>query len=99
MLLRTPQPIGGLDAVSQVSCGSLHCCALQEDGQVLCWGAPFGQTPTLLEGVKTAVAVTVADTRTCVVDAQGEMACRIWAAPLEPIDGLPGVTQLDLSSN
>ena len=35
----TPSGVGGLAKVVQLTLGSSHSCALNEDGDVYCWGA------------------------------------------------------------
>ena len=82
--------ISGLGDVSDVGVGYAHVCALGGAGRVFCWGensrGELGagraetriDTPTLVEGIEGAVALSVGPFHVCALLADGGVSC--WGA-------------------
>ena len=83
----TPVFVGGLAAsLSSIQASSNHTCALNTDGQVLCWGGNyFGElgndsqtsssTPLLVQGLPTATAIAVGGRFNCALTTAGAVYC------------------------
>lgn len=81
-----PAVIPGLINVTDIACGSTHCCAVS-DGTVKCWGGnQYGgsspgaasavlQQPVAVPGVKGATAVAAASYHSCALVAAGAVKC------------------------
>ena len=78
---------GTTTAVSQISAGWKHTCAVIDDGTIQCWGdntegqlgnGSFGGTPgtVTVSGITTATAVTAGTQHTCALLSDG--AARCW---------------------
>ncbi len=83
-----PQPsfVSGLDAMTQVSVGDVHVCALRADGAVFCWGdnsagelgnGTYTQssTPVQVAGITNATQVAAYSYFSCAVLANGGVRC------------------------
>lgn len=94
--LATPVEVPGLSGVDQLSLGSKHSCALQQDGEVKCWGADYdGQlgdggdggeleaSPVSVVGLTDAISLSTRNALTCAVRAGGTLVC--WG----PVPGFP----------
>ncbi len=87
----TPTPVVGLSgAVTSISAGGAHACALLDSGEVYCWGtALFGRlgnnvrqglfpTPVLVQfpqGIGAITEVQTGGSATCALTADGEAYC------------------------
>lgn len=60
-----------------VSCGGLHCCALNASGATSCWGVEE-QGNTLVGPEETFEQISAGDYHTCALDASGVASC--WGA-------------------
>jgi len=94
-----PEEVGGLSAATDAACGQNHCCALQEDGKVQCWGYDIGAKPTPVEGVTKAVQVAAESSMTCTVEESGVVACARGGRRLDPIAGANDVKLVSLDTN
>jgi alpha-tubulin suppressor-like RCC1 family protein len=84
-----PTPVAGLGAVSAISAGTAHTCAVRADGTVSCWGsAASGQLgngakesrspPVIVSGLADATAVAAGGMFTCALKSNGTVVC--WGA-------------------
>jgi alpha-tubulin suppressor-like RCC1 family protein len=98
-----PEAPAAADVVRRsIACGGARSCLI-EDGGVWCWGGGSSD-PRRVEGLDGAVSVAVADSRTCVIDAAGTLACTVprWdgtpgePAEIERFDGLGPLTDVAL---
>lgn len=82
----TPVVVSGLTAVTSVSSGGSHSCALLADNTVRCWGQNSdGQlgnntvvsstTPVVVSGLTDAVAVSAGTIHTCALRSGGGVSC------------------------
>jgi len=84
-----PRKVAGLGRVTQVAAGSLHSCAVINDGTVRCWGAGFmkqhgGKTttdayaPVTVEGANDISSIVVGDSFSCALSKTRDVVC--WGA-------------------
>jgi alpha-tubulin suppressor-like RCC1 family protein len=101
----TPTAVIGLtDAVTQLSLGDNHTCALQSNGSVLCWGrnengqlgdsgltASSQATPTSVVGLNgtDTVQISAGSNHTCALKSNGSVLC--WGSNLLGQLGNPSV--------
>ena len=85
----TPQAVVGLSGVAAIACGTMHTCAIGEDGSVSCWGSsthgqlgdgaqgPFHTLgkATLVPALAGAVQVVGGSLHTCLRKPDGTVAC------------------------
>lgn len=82
-----PRPLARSFAATSLACGTLASCAVQTDGQVMCWrnwDAPSGRTasvitpaltPHLVAGLTDAVQISFDDETVCARRRDGHVAC------------------------
>jgi alpha-tubulin suppressor-like RCC1 family protein len=81
-----PQAVAGLGAVSALSSGGYHTCAVMPDRTMRCWGrntrgqlgdgtSTSSSTPVAVSGITTAVAVSAGYYHTCALLADGTVRC------------------------
>ena len=101
----TPQnrrtSVAGISGIVEIGVGFGHTCALNRDGQVLCWGAngvgeigdgttEIQYEPVVVEGLPRAVALGTGAHHTCIVDEPGQVWCWGWGdRPF--VDSVPDV--------
>lgn len=61
--------------VAGLSAGGYHTCAVLADHRVVCWGAETVGTPTLIQGITTAVSVTSGYDFACALLLDHTVAC------------------------
>lgn len=83
---KTPTPVQSLGAVSKLSAGDRHTCAIDTSGQAWCWGRNHqGQlgnnsindssVPVPVQGMSDAVEISAGGDHTCAIDASGQAWC------------------------
>lgn len=89
-ILANVAPIAGLGDVTEVAVGSRHVCALNQAGQVYCWGDnASGQlgsrksdlrvdTPVRVEGIEGAKTITCGTMHSCALLGDGRVSCWGW---------------------
>jgi alpha-tubulin suppressor-like RCC1 family protein len=88
-------PVRGVSNAVQLSAGSASSCALNAEGEAVCWGRAFEAHAAMSQAVERNVAVRVevegrvvdvseGSAHTCVVDSDGAVLCRglSWAGQL-----------------
>lgn len=78
----TPSQVRGLINAVAVVGGTWHTCALQDNGQVACWGRAIANgtsadasTPTMVAGISDAKAIAAGHQHTCVIGESGQVRC------------------------
>jgi len=87
-----PVKVPGVARVRSLAGGNGFHCAIQESGQVLCWGNQppsvkierFDPAPRLLPGIKAARTIAASDSHVCVIHSRGDISCMgsNWAGQL-----------------
>lgn len=72
-----PVPVTNLSSgVQTIAAGGEHTCALKQNGEVVCWGARWGATPTAIAGLPRDVrAIDAGFGHTCALAADGSVRC------------------------
>jgi len=81
-----PVQVDGLTAVTQISVGGTHVCAVRPDGTVACWGTNYygqlgdgtlvdARVPVDVVGITDAVEVSAGYDHTCIRRTGGEVVC------------------------
>ncbi|MBX7188305.1 MAG: hypothetical protein K1X27_01790 [Solirubrobacterales bacterium] len=83
-----PTPVVGLNDAVAIAAGDFHTCAVRASGQVVCWGLDMsGQlgdgtglpnskpSPSAVQGIGDAVAVTAGEKYSCAARASGTTMC------------------------
>lgn len=72
-----PVPVTNLSSgVQTIAAGGQHTCALKQNGEVVCWGARWGATPTAIAGLPRDVrAIDAGFEHTYALAADGSVRC------------------------
>jgi hypothetical protein len=95
-----PTVVEGIENVTQIAGGVYHTCALDEGGDIYCWGmandsetgpgygdwttGQTGPTPQLMPRIEKAAYLRTSTNTTCAVTDNGDARC--WGVPLTPDD-------------
>eukprot|EP00551_Chaetoceros_affinis_P001217 CAMPEP_0203649772 /NCGR_PEP_ID=MMETSP0088-20131115/22742_1 /ASSEMBLY_ACC=CAM_ASM_001087 /TAXON_ID=426623 /ORGANISM="Chaetoceros affinis, Strain CCMP159" /LENGTH=94 /DNA_ID=CAMNT_0050508295 /DNA_START=1 /DNA_END=282 /DNA_ORIENTATION=+ len=71
----TPTLVDGISNVSAIALGGWHSCALNNVGDVYCWGDNYGSTPTIIVGINSVRNIAVGGYHSCAVDDGGLLYC------------------------
>jgi alpha-tubulin suppressor-like RCC1 family protein len=88
---------GDGQSLTALAVGPASACGLANDGTLLCWGGSALQTPEPVEGVDSAVGVTIGSPQTCAIRPGGSVVCWSDYEPPTPVPDLCGATALAVS--
>ena len=71
----SPTPVRGLRAVAAIAAGENHVCALDDYGDVSCWGWVYGNTPATVAAPDDVTSVAIGGTQTCITTDSGLVYC------------------------
>ena len=70
-----PTLVRGLRDIVAISAGEIHACAIEDNGDLWCWGWVYGDTPTQVRAPADVISVSMAGTETCITTADGRIYC------------------------
>ncbi|MFO0612352.1 MAG: RCC1 domain-containing protein [Polyangiaceae bacterium] len=89
------------DAIRALAIGHQRACAVRADGRVVCWGGCFTcyddpppPEPTLVPALDDAIAISGDDSRWCVVERGGTVACWTGTEPASQVAGVRGAVEV-----
>ena len=70
-----PQPVSGLRDAVAIAAGQNTACAIEDRGEISCWGGPYRSTPEAVTGLDDAVSIAIGIGEICAVTDRGEVFC------------------------
>ena len=70
-----PGVVTGLSDAVAIAAGDTTSCAIDDDGDLWCWGWPYRTTPERITGLEEVVSVSIGVDRVCAVDDLGDVYC------------------------
>ena len=70
-----PTLIRGLRDIEAISAGESHVCAIDDDGDLYCWGWVYDDTPTWVRTPDDVISVSMGGTQTCITTDGGLVYC------------------------
>ena len=70
-----PRRVPGLRDAVAISAGENHVCAIDDDGDLSCWGWVYGDNPTTVRAPDDVTSVSMGGTRTCITTDGGLVYC------------------------
>ena len=70
-----PARVRGLRDVVAIAAGENHVCAIDDDGDLWCWGWVYGDTPSAVRAPADVISVSMGGTQTCITTVDGRVYC------------------------
>ena len=70
-----PARVPGLVDIVAISAGENHVCAIDDDGDLSCWGWVYGDTPLTVRAPNDVISVSMGGTETCITTVDGRVYC------------------------
>ena len=70
-----PTRVRGLRDIVAISAGESHVCAIDDFGDLSCWGWVYDDTPTAVRAPADVISVSMGGTQTCITTEDGRVYC------------------------